>query len=128
MSSPLSGIPARWLWHYHTLQRLRATLSEARREHRVDASAPLERGGTDSIDTADGATELDTLRAEIALEGAELTEIDAALERLRNGTYGICAVTGAPIESARLRAVPWTRFSAAAAAGRGTAGSVPPPP
>jgi RNA polymerase-binding transcription factor DksA len=125
MSSPLSGIPARWLWHYRTLQRLRAELSEARREHRVDASAPLERGGTDSIDTADGATELDTLRAEIALEGAELTEIDAALQRLRDGTYGICESTGGPIESARLRAVPWTRFSAAAA-GRGTAGGVPP--
>lgn len=127
MSSPLSGIPARWLWHYHTLQRIRAEVSEARREHRVDASAPLERGGTDSVDTADGACELDTLRAEIALEGAELTEIDAALERLRHGTYGICEVTGGPIEPARLRAVPWTRFSAAAAS-RGTASTVPPPP
>jgi RNA polymerase-binding transcription factor DksA len=127
MSSPLSGIPARWLWHYHTLQRLRAELSEARREHRTDASAPLERGGTDCVDTADGACELDTLRAEIALEGAELTEIDAALERLRLGTYGLCEATGGPIEPARLRAVPWTRFSATAA-NRGAASSDPPPP
>ena len=115
MSTPLSGIPAKWLWHYHALQRLRAELSEAHREHRADASAPLERGGTDCVDTAADLRELDTLRAEMAIEGAELAEIDAALERLRRGTYGLCEATGEPIAHARLRAVPWTRFSAPAA-------------
>lgn len=40
-----------------------------------------------------------------------LTEIDQALLRIENNVYGICEVTGEPIESNRLQAMPWTRFS-----------------
>ncbi|MFN7141747.1 MAG: TraR/DksA family transcriptional regulator, partial [Limisphaerales bacterium] len=36
---------------------------------------------------------------------------EEALHRIQKGTYGICELTGKPIESARLKAVPWTRFS-----------------
>ncbi len=43
-----------------------------------------------------------------------LFEIDEAIERIRGGTYGVCEVTGKPIEQNRLEAIPWTRFSAAA--------------
>ncbi len=38
-------------------------------------------------------------------------EIDQAIDRIRNGTYGICEMTGKPIEPGRLEAIPWTRFS-----------------
>lgn len=46
------------------------------------------------------------------LEGgrALLHEIDEALERIRQGTYGICQATGRPIGKARLRAKPWAKF------------------
>ena len=40
---------------------------------------------------------------------AELAEIEAAIERIENGTYGIDEVTGAPIDPARLEAVPIAR-------------------
>jgi len=36
-----------------------------------------------------------------------LTEIDAALDRLARGTYGVCAVCGAPIPPERLAARPF---------------------
>ncbi|WP_297889929.1 TraR/DksA family transcriptional regulator [Sulfurihydrogenibium sp.] len=36
--------------------------------------------------------------------------IDAALERIENGTYGICEVCGKEIEEERLQAVPWTNL------------------
>ena len=39
----------------------------------------------------------------------EITDIDAALERLANGRYGTCARCGKPIDPARLAAVPYTR-------------------
>jgi RNA polymerase-binding transcription factor DksA len=39
-------------------------------------------------------------------------EIDEAMMRIRRGTYGICELTGKPIERLRLEAIPWTRFSA----------------
>jgi RNA polymerase-binding transcription factor DksA len=39
----------------------------------------------------------------------ELAEIEAAIERIENGTYGIDEVTGSPIDPARLDAVPEAR-------------------
>jgi RNA polymerase-binding transcription factor DksA len=40
---------------------------------------------------------------------AELSELQAALERIDNGTYGIDEVTGEPIDPARLEALPAAR-------------------
>jgi RNA polymerase-binding protein DksA len=37
-----------------------------------------------------------------------LAEIDAALRRIDDGTYGTCRVCGRPIGEERLEAVPWT--------------------
>lgn len=33
--------------------------------------------------------------------------IDSALARIEDGTYGICVVSGKPIQKERLRAIPW---------------------
>ena len=38
-----------------------------------------------------------------------IDEIDAALKRIEDGTYGFCEVGGEPIPVERLRAIPWTR-------------------
>jgi RNA polymerase-binding protein DksA len=43
-------------------------------------------------------------------ERAMLREIDEALARIEDGTYGICEATGKPIGKARLRARPWAKF------------------
>jgi len=40
-----------------------------------------------------------------------LSNIDEALERIEEGSYGICEVTEEPIEEKRLKAIPWTRVS-----------------
>jgi RNA polymerase-binding transcription factor DksA len=39
-----------------------------------------------------------------------LDEVDAALERFRAGSYGVCEVCGKPIGAARLEAMPAARF------------------
>ena len=39
----------------------------------------------------------------------ELAEVDAALERLDDGTYSVSDVSGRPIPDERLRAVPYAR-------------------
>ncbi len=41
----------------------------------------------------------------------QLTEIEIALSKLANGTYGICEETEEQIEPQRLLAIPWTRLS-----------------
>lgn len=38
-----------------------------------------------------------------------LEEIDAALKRIEDGTYGTCEVDGTPIDFDRLQALPWAR-------------------
>jgi DnaK suppressor protein len=45
-------------------------------------------------------------------EGAQHTveEIDAALQRIEEGSYGTCEVCGEPIGVERLSAIPWTRL------------------
>jgi DnaK suppressor protein len=70
-----------------------------------------------STHMADAGT--DTFDRDFALgmlssEQDALYEIDEALNRIRDGTYGKCELTGKPIEPQRLEAIPWTRFSAAA--------------
>ncbi len=45
------------------------------------------------------------------LERKLIAKIDEALERLRDGTYGYCAETGAPIRLARLEARPIASLS-----------------
>jgi DnaK suppressor protein len=41
----------------------------------------------------------------------QLLEIESALGRIENGTFGFCEETEEPIEPERLRAIPWTRLS-----------------
>jgi DnaK suppressor protein len=57
-------------------------------------------------------------------ERALLDEIDAALGRIENKTYGVCQLSGKPIPKARLEAKPWAKYSIEAAKllERGTAG------
>lgn len=43
-----------------------------------------------------------------------IRELEAALVRIKNGTYGICIVTGELIDKDRLKVVPHTRHSLAA--------------
>ncbi len=38
---------------------------------------------------------------------AAVEMIDEALQRIEDGTYGICIVSGKPIQKERLRAIPW---------------------
>jgi DnaK suppressor protein len=77
-----------------------------------DELGELAQGGTDNHlgDTASALfdRELD----EGIEEGAQQTivEIDAALQRIEDGTYGICEVCGKPIGAERLEALPWARL------------------
>jgi len=63
--------------------------------------------GTDTFDR-DFALSL------VSSEQEALSEIEAAIQRIKAGTYGICEHTGKPIAKERLLAVPFTRFSAEA--------------
>ena len=116
-TSPLpdSLQPHRWAWHLRTLNRLRTRLTGEVAEHLHETLTPVRGNNDDFADVAREASEHELLYAEMAAEGDQLAEVEAALERLRLGTYGLCAETGESIDPERLRAVPWTRFCLAAA-------------
>ena len=83
---------------------------EALKKSRMDATGDL---SSMPIHMADIGT--DNYEQEFALglmdsERKTLQEIDAALERIERGTYGICEGKGIPIAKARLEAQPWARY------------------
>ena len=59
---------------------------------------------TDDWAVADSLAELDIAGLRHALR--ELGDVDAALARMRSGTYGLCVDCGDPIAAARLAAYP----------------------
>lgn len=59
---------------------------------------------SDDWGVADGLAELDIAEVRHAL--AELTNVDAALARMHDGSYGTCADCGEPIAAPRLLAYP----------------------
>ena len=58
----------------------------------------------DEWGVADGLAELDL--AEVKHVLADLTQVDAALARMRDGSYGECVDCDEPIAAARLKAYP----------------------
>ena len=47
----------------------------------------------------------------LSQEQDALYEIEEALKRIENGTYGVCEMSGASIPQARLEALPFARFT-----------------
>jgi RNA polymerase-binding transcription factor DksA len=109
-----AAIPARWKWHYKALTVLRDRLIDDCGERLKDAA---ELSAPPSMDAAASAAD-DVIHAralsQLAAEHEALSEVDAALRRIEAGTYGVCEASGRAISSARLRALPWTRYCKAA--------------
>ncbi len=100
-------VPARWAKHYQWL------CADKERLLGRDRSSP-EASSIKLDDLPDAASEESqrclSLVAAKATQ-ASLVDVVDAIRRIERGTYGICEITGKPIESARLRAIPWTRYS-----------------
>lgn len=67
-------------------------------------------------DAGTDAFERDLALGMLSHEQDAVYEIEEALKRILDGTYGICELTGKRIPAARLEAVPWARFTAGAEA------------
>jgi RNA polymerase-binding transcription factor DksA len=100
----------RWHWHYRALIKLRERLLKQRAELAAAILEPVESFSLDMADAATDQFDHDVALGLIAAEQETLFEIEAALSRIRAGTYGLCELTAKPIPAARLRAIPWTRF------------------
>ena len=63
----------------------------------------------DENEFADKLEEFDEHREELPALAARWADIKHALEKIEKGTYGICEVSGQPIEQERLEANPAAR-------------------
>ena len=104
------------------LEHFRRILTEQLRQHtaqvRDSQAAALEMNATDDgvKDTVDMS--LADVNQEIELRNGEresqlVADIDQALMRIDEGSYGLCARCGQPIDERRLEAMPTARYDAA---------------
>ena len=107
-------IPSKWREHFERLTELREELEHRRNESANDALSEQPTFSTHMADAGTDTYDRDLALGMLSTEQDALYQVDQALDRIRAGTYGVCELTGRPIEAERLRAVPWTRFSASA--------------
>jgi DnaK suppressor protein len=110
------AVPSGWRRHHARLLELRKHLVEDLGELEKNTQAegscfsvPLEEVATDSFDRRLALSLL-------AMEQNAVEEIDAALQRIREGRYGVCELTGKVIPRQRLEALPWARHTVEAQA------------
>ena len=92
----------------HQLSVVRADLDEQQR-FRTEQLEELVLDALDAMATADQNRLQVTRVLTIAAEAA-LSEIDAALQRLENGSYGVCERCAEPISWERLEVLPMSRL------------------
>jgi len=108
-------VPSAWRRHHARLLQLREHLVEDRDELEKNTHAEnsfpvaVEEAAADSFDRHLALSLL-------ALEQKAVEEIDAALQRMREGRYGVCELTGKVIPRQRLEALPWARYTVEAQA------------
>lgn len=83
---------------------------EALRRTRSDAAGDLSQMPIHMADIGTDNYEQEFTIGLIATERETLREIDAALARIDDRTFGVCEATNVPIEMARLQAKPWARY------------------
>ncbi len=69
-----------------------------------------DRGGDEADQTVRVLAEQEFLNMTDRLRN-QLMEIESALARIENGSFGLCEETEEVIEPDRLKAIPWTRLS-----------------
>lgn len=112
-------VPKKWIKYYKLLINLRSHVSDELTLHTSETlrhSSREESGDLSNFASHQADAGTDTFDRDFALslvsnEQEALNEIEEAIQRIKEGSFGICEVTGKKIPAARLSAVPFTRFS-----------------
>jgi len=111
-----SKVPKELESYYYDLMTLRHSLKGALGQHSSETlgASARESSGESSINSSDSGSESfnrDVALSMVATEQEALEEIEDAIDRIFDGSFGICQETNKPIKKARLKVVPFTRFS-----------------
>jgi RNA polymerase-binding transcription factor DksA len=115
-------VPEKFKRYYKLLIDLRKHLTagielhseETLKRSSKDDAGDLSAYGQHMADAGTDTFDRDFALSLVSSEQEALTEIDAAIKRIHDGTYGTCEITHKPIAKERLLAVPFTRYSAEA--------------
>jgi DnaK suppressor protein len=99
---------------HHVLVQLGEHTEETLLKSSKDDSGDLSGYGQHMADAGTDTFDRDFALSLVSGEQEALAEIEAAIKRIHDGTYGICESTQKPIAKERLLAVPFTRYSAEA--------------
>jgi len=116
------SVPEKYKRYHKLLIDLRKHLTEGIERHSEetlkrsvkDDAGDLSSYGQHMADAGTDTFDRDFALSLVSNEQEALSEIDAAIKRIHDGTYGICEITSKPISKERLLAVPFTRHSAEA--------------
>src|SRR6266545_4858786 len=111
IGSTMPRVNPKWAWHYQVLLGLRERLLKDRSEQLAEAAEPLEPHSMNIADSATDEFDHDMALSRLSAEQDALFEIDEALKRILDGSYGVCEETGQPVPQERLKAIPWARFA-----------------
>ena len=94
------------------LEGVRATFADEHLHDETESENLSELSGLDQHQADTGTETFEREKDLSILEQieAELADVEHALKRLDDGTYGTCEVDGKPIPEERLEAMPATRF------------------
>ncbi len=112
-------VPSKWTKYYKALLDLRDHVNDGLQLHTADTlkrsnkedSGDLSGYGQHMADAGTDTFDRDFALSLVSSEQEALYEIEEAIQRIFNGTYGTCDITGEPIAKDRLMAVPFTRYS-----------------
>ena len=108
------SIPKKWKKYYKLLLDLRQHVSEELDLHTSDTLQHASRDEGDRKLESDAGTDAfdrDFALSLVSSEQEALNEVEEAILRIKEGTYGVCEVTGKTISKERLAAVPFARYS-----------------
>jgi len=112
------SIPKKWIKFYRLLIDLRNHVSEELSLHTSDTlkhssreESDISGYGNHQADAATDSFDRDFALSLVSNEQDALNEVEAAIQRIKHGSYGVCEITGKDIPKERLAAVPFARFS-----------------
>ena len=92
-----------------SLEATRAELQDKLKKRRSGAASEQTPGDEADLASEDAEISLETRLMD--RDAKLLREVERALDKVQNGTYGLCEGTDEPIGYARLKLRPWTRYS-----------------
>lgn len=115
-------VPEKFRRYYRLLLDLRNHLTgqidthseETLKRSSKDDAGDLSSYGQHMADAGTDTFDRDFALSLVSSEQEALSEVEAAIKRVKDGSYGICEITQKPIAKERLLAVPFTRYSAEA--------------